>query len=224
MNELKPLSFYLHVPFCARHCAYCDFNVYVDRVQSGLVEQTVEATLTDIRRSAISLRDSYRIETIFFGGGTPTYLSGKALACLLQTIRDEFEVAPNCEISSEANPGSSDYDKFEAIRMAGFNRLSIGVQAFDNGLLKNMDRHHSVDEAKQALRTARSAGFENLSLDLMFGLPGQTLSHWKETLETALGFKTEHLSLYSLTLEPGTRGRRTRNVRARDFHSRISGV
>ena len=205
MNELKPLSFYLHVPFCARHCAYCDFNVYVDRVQSGLVEQTIEATLTDIRRSAISLRDSYRIETIFFGGGTPTYLSGKALACLLQTIRDEFEVAPDCEISSEANPGSSDYDKFEAIRMAGFNRLSIGVQAFDNGLLKNMDRHHSVDEAKQALRTARSAGFENLSLDLMFGLPGQTLSHWKETLETALGFKTEHLSLYSLTLEPGTR-------------------
>ena len=205
MNELKPLSLYLHVPFCARHCAYCDFNVYVDRVQSGLVEQTVEATLTDIRRSAISLRDSYRIETIFFGGGTPTYLSGKALACLLQTIRDEFKVAPDCEISSEANPGSSDYDKFEAIRMAGFNRLSIGVQAFDNGLLKNMDRHHSVDEAKQALKTARSAGFENLSLDLMFGLPGQTLSHWKETLETALGFKTEHLSLYSLTLEPGTR-------------------
>ena len=205
MNELKPLSLYLHVPFCARHCAYCDFNVYVDRVQSGLVEQTVEATLTDIRRSAISLRDSYCIETIFFGGGTPTYLSGKALACLLQTIRDEFKVAPDCEISSEANPGSSDYDKFEAIRMAGFNRLSIGVQAFNNGLLKNMDRHHSVDEAKQALKTARSAGFENLSLDLMFGLPGQTLSHWKETLETALGFKTEHLSLYSLTLEPGTR-------------------
>ena len=205
MNELKPLSFYLHVPFCARHCAYCDFNVYVDRVQSGLVEQTVEATRTDIRRSAFALKDSYRIETIFFGGGTPTYLSGEALACLLQTIRDEFEVAPDSEISSEANPGSSDYYKFEAMRMAGFNRLSIGVQAFDNGLLKNLDRHHSVDEAKQALKTARSAGFENLSLDLMFGLPGQTLSHWEETLETALGFQTEHLSLYALTLEPGTR-------------------
>ena len=205
MNDLKPLSLYLHVPFCARHCAYCDFNVYVDRVQSGLVEQTVEATLTDIRRSASSLRETYRIETIFFGGGTPTYLSGEALASLLQTIRDEFEVTPDCEISSEANPGSSDYDKFEAMRKAGFNRLSVGVQAFDNGLLKNLDRHHSVDEAKQALRTARAAGFENLSLDLMFGLPGQTLSHWKETLETALSFETEHLSLYALTLEPGTR-------------------
>ncbi len=205
MTSLKLLSIYVHIPFCARHCAYCDFNVYVDKFQSGIVPETVAAIQADIRNSARSLSADYKVRTIFFGGGTPTYLSGRQLAEILQTIQTEFTVLPDAEISSEANPGSSDSAKFEAMRAAGFNRLSIGVQAFDNTLLKKLDRHHSVAEADDALKAARVAGFENLSLDLMFGLPGQTVELWKETLKIALDFGTEHLSLYALTLEPGTR-------------------
>ena len=144
MNHPKPLSIYVHIPFCARHCAYCDFNVYVDKVQSGLVPETVAAIQADIRNSARNLSADYEVRTIFFGGGTPTYLSGRQLAEILRTIQTEFTVLPDAEISSEANPGSSDSAKFEAMRAAGFNRLSIGVQAFDNTLLKKLDRHHSV--------------------------------------------------------------------------------
>ena len=205
MTDKKPLSIYAHIPFCARHCAYCDFNVYVDKAQTGLTLQTVEAIQRDIRNSASQLSRNYKVTTVFFGGGTPTYLSGLQLGAILQTVRDSFEVLTDAEISSEANPGSSDSEKFQEMREAGFNRLSVGVQAFDNTLLRKLDRHHSVAEAEAALKLARRAGFENLSLDLMFGLPGQTLELWRETLKIALDFDTEHLSLYALTLEPGTR-------------------
>src|SRR6185503_14316477 len=148
-----------------------------------------------IVRSAAELSTGGRqpVETIFFGGGTPTFLSGRQLGDILQTIRDNFDVSPDAEISSEANPGSSDVEKFAEMRAAGFNRLSIGVQAFDNMLLLKMDRLHSSEDADRAMRAARSAGFDNLSIDLMFGLPGQTLDHWTATLDHALACNTEHL-------------------------------
>lgn len=203
-SDLKPLAIYIHIPFCAKHCAYCDFNVYVEKTQSTLVPQTVEAICQDIVRSA--REDGGRpISTIFFGGGTPTFLSGAQLTCILETIRDHFAVDPDAEISSEANPGSSDAEKFAAMRAAGFNRLSVGVQAFDDALLVALDRFHTAGEAERALRAARDAGFTNLNLDLMFGLPHQTPALWKATLERALALGTEHLSLYALTLEAGTR-------------------
>ena len=168
---------------------------------------TVEAIRRDIERSARELSSGRlpRVETIFFGGGTPTYLTGEQLSAILRTIRDCFEVAPDAEISSEANPGSSDVEKFAAMRAAGFNRLSVGVQAFDDGLLARLDRLHSAVEAERAIAAARAAGFANVSLDLMFGLPGQTLQLWRESLDRALEAGTEHLSLYALSLEPGTR-------------------
>ena len=203
----NPLAVYVHIPFCAKHCAYCDFNVVVERAGSALVPETVEAIRSDIERSAEALLEHRprRVETVFFGGGTPTYLTGAQLGAILQTIRDRFEVAPDAEISSEANPGSSDVEKFAEMRAAGFNRLSVGVQAFDDALLLRLDRLHSASEAEKAIVAARSAGFSNLSLDLMFGLPGQTLDLWRQSLDRALQCETEHLSLYALSLEPGTR-------------------
>jgi len=197
----------VHIPFCAKHCAYCDFNVVVERAGSALVPETVEAIRRDIERSAgeIQAAGPRRVETVFFGGGTPTYLTGEQLGSLLSTIRDNFDVAPDAEISSEANPGSSDVAIFAAMRAAGFNRLSVGVQAFDDALLLRMDRLHSASEAERAIAAARAAGFANLSLDLMFGLPGQTLELWRQSLDRGLQCGTEHLSLYALSLEPGTR-------------------
>lgn len=206
----RPLALYIHIPFCAKHCAYCDFNTYVEKAQSAIVQATGEAICRDIARTAQEEVEgtplgSCPVPTIFFGGGTPTFLNGEQLARILQTVRDCFAVAPDAEVSSEANPGSSDAEKFAAMRAAGFNRLSVGVQAFDDELLVTLDRFHTAGEAERALTAAREAGFSNLSLDLMFGLPKQTPRHWRTTLERALALQTEHLSLYALTLEPGTR-------------------
>ncbi len=207
MIAQNPLAVYVHIPFCARHCAYCDFNVVVERAGSALVPETVEAIQRDIERSAAEIQATgpRRVETVFFGGGTPTYLTGEQLGAILRTIRDHFDVAPDAEISSEANPGSSDVAIFAAMRAAGFNRLSVGVQAFDDALLLRLDRLHSASEAERAITAARAAGFANLSLDLMFGLPGQTPELWRQSLDRALQCGTEHLSLYALSLEPGTR-------------------
>ena len=204
----RSVAVYVHLPFCAKHCAYCDFNTYVERAQSSLVQATIAAIQRDIERTGQELAaqgDPMVVPTVFFGGGTPTFLQGEHLAAILRTVQDNFAVAPNAEISSEANPGSSDATKFAAMRAAGFSRLSIGVQSFDDGLLIALDRFHTAGEAERALQAARDAGFTNLNLDLMFGLPKQNLPLWEATLERALALGTEHLSLYALTLEPGTR-------------------
>ncbi len=206
----RPLAVYVHIPFCAKHCAYCDFNTYVEKAQSALVRQTVEAICRDIVNAAQEQDDgrplgARPVPTVFFGGGTPTFLSGDQLARILQTVRDCFEVLPDAEISSEANPGSSDAEKFAQMHAAGFNRLSIGVQSFDDTLLVALDRFHTAGEAECALAAAREAGFANINLDLMFALPKQTSELWETTLQRALALGTEHLSLYALTLEPGTR-------------------
>ena len=206
----RPLAIYVHIPFCVKHCAYCDFNTYVEKAGSDLPRATVEAICRDIAQASREpdgngLLNARSVSTIFFGGGTPTYLSGEQLGRILQTIRDCFPVLPDAEISSEANPGSSDAAKFAHMRKAGFNRLSIGVQSFDDGLLVALDRFHTSGDAENAFRLAREAGFDNLNLDLMFALPTQTPRLWEASLERALSLGTEHLSLYALTLEPGTR-------------------
>lgn len=203
----SPLAVYVHIPFCAKHCAYCDFNTYVVKSQGTAVLETVDAICGDIECTASEDATLRRrpVRSIFFGGGTPTFLSGEQLARILRTIRARFNILPDAEISSEANPGSSDAAKFAAMREAGFNRLSIGVQSFDDTLLAALDRFHTADEAARALSAARSAGFDNLNLDLMFALPKQTNALWEASLQRALDLGTEHLSLYALTLEPGTR-------------------
>lgn len=206
----KPLSLYVHIPFCVHHCAYCDFNTYVEPAQSALIEETVEAIGLDIAKASQEriggkpLSDR-PLATVYFGGGTPTFLSIELLTELMETIRSHFPLLPDAEISSEANPTSADVAKFAAMHALGFNRISIGVQAFDNALLTALDRFHTTAEAVHAYRAAREAGFTNVNLDLMFGLPKQTLPLWQASLEQAIQLAPEHLSLYALTIEPGTR-------------------
>lgn len=202
---MRPISIYIHIPFCERHCAYCDFNVYTLKEPNDLPLRTVNAICSEVKRAALKLTSDVVVPTIFFGGGTPTYLSADELNQILQAVRDNFTVATDAEITSEANPGTSDADKFMHMHQQGFNRLSIGVQSFNNGLLKVLDRTHTASEANSALSAARGAGFKNISLDLMFRLPGQEMEQWEQSLQEAVQIRPQHISLYGLTLEPGTR-------------------
>lgn len=197
---MDSLALYVHVPFCAKKCSYCDFNAYSGL--GSLAGGYVDAVTREIRGCGERGR---RVSTVFFGGGTPTYLTGEQLAAILGTIRQVFAVDSDAEITSEANPTSADAARFQAMTHAGFNRVSVGVQAFDDRLLRLVDREHSAEEAVDAVRAARNAGFVNLNLDLMFALPTQTLEDWDATLDQALSLEPEHISAYALTLEPGTR-------------------
>lgn len=192
---------YVHIPFCVKKCAYCDFNSY-----SGYTDQSVgryvDALDTDIRRTVGA--DHEPIDTIFFGGGTPTAIPAQNQAHLLHAVLDTFPLTPDAEITTEANPGTMDTAHLDVLRRAGFNRISFGVQSFDAGLLKTLDRIHGPEEAKRAVHAARAAGFDNISIDLMFALPRQTLAQWQDTLAQALELGTEHLSLYALIVEEGT--------------------
>ena len=144
------------------------------------------------------------VDTIFFGGGTPTAIPAEDEAALLRAVLDTLPVTPDAEITTEANPGTMDVQHLAVLRAAGFNRISFGIQSFDPALLKTLDRIHSAEEGKNAVRAARAAGFDNVSLDLMFGLPRQTLTQWRDTLNQALALETDHLSLYGLIVEEGT--------------------
>lgn len=196
----EPLAVYVHIPFCPTKCGYCDFNSYA--MSGDIVQRTVDAIEKDIRQSPDKGRPA---KTIFFGGGTPTFLSGKQLARLLDAVTNTHPPIDGCEITSEANPGTVDASKFQEMRSAGFNRLSIGAQSFQSGDLMRLGRIHDPSEIIRAISKARKAGFENINIDLMFALPGQSLFAWKKNLQTALQLETQHLSLYCLTIEPNTK-------------------
>src|SRR5579884_3086301 len=191
---------YVHIPFCVKKCAYCDFNSY-----SGYKDPTVRRYVAALH-SEISASAEFDtpVDTIFFGGGTPTAIPAEDEAALLSTVLKTLPVTPDAEITTEANPGTADVRGLATLREAGFNRISFGIQSFDAGLLKTLDRIHSADEARAAVTAARSAGFENISVDLMFGLPRQTMDQWKETVGQAIDLGTDHISLYSLIIEEGT--------------------
>lgn len=199
--ETRPLGLYLHVPFCARKCPYCDFNTYAGL--EALHGAFVEGLCRELAGVA-PLAEGRPLTSIFLGGGTPTLLEGPQLARIFATIREHFALAPGAEISSEANPGTVDLARFEALRAAGVNRLSMGVQSFQPAELDFLGRIHGAEEARNAFAAARAAGFDSINLDLMFGLPGQAPEAWRASLDTALDLGTEHLSLYSLIVEPGT--------------------
>ncbi|MDQ2687897.1 MAG: radical SAM family heme chaperone HemW [Armatimonadota bacterium] len=200
----NPIGCYVHIPFCVRKCAYCDFNSF-SGYTDGSIQRYVQALTHEIRRSApLSAGGAVPINTIFFGGGTPTAIPAQDQAALLRALLDTHAIAPDAEITTEANPGTMDTAHLEVLRAAGFNRISFGVQSFDADLLKTLDRIHTADEAKHAVQAARAAGFDNVSIDLMFALPRQTRAQWHATLDQALALQTEHISLYSLIVEPGT--------------------
>lgn len=196
---MKPISLYVHVPFCERRCPYCDFNTF-----AGLSRFTgayVDAVTAEMDRCSERGR---LLDTVFFGGGTPTYLQVPHLETIMEAVRRNFTLGPDAEITSEANPGSSDAERFAAMRRMGFNRISIGVQSFDDRLLQLIGRIHTAGEARAAFAGARQAGFANVNVDLMFGLPEQTMGDWQATLEEAVRLQPEHISCYGLTIEPGT--------------------
>lgn len=196
------VSAYIHIPFCVRKCLYCDFNSYPGKEE--LYGSYVEALKAEIRQAGERYPDA-RISTIYFGGGTPNVLSADQLAGILGEIRQSFQVADDAEISTEANPGVSSLQSTVCgLRSVGFNRLSLGVQSFHDDELRLLGRIHTVGEAVQAFRDARDAGFENVSIDLMYGIPGQTPESWQQTLAQAVALGSEHVSLYSLTVEEGT--------------------
>jgi len=196
----SPVAVYVHIPFCPSKCGYCDFNSYA--MSGGIVKRTVDAIIAEIERSPHAGRPA---KTIFFGGGTPTFLDAHDQDSILQAVAKAHPPVSHCEITTEANPGTVDAAKFRALRTAGFNRLSIGAQSFDAEELRVLDRVHSPDEVVRAVDAARTTGFDNLSLDLMFALPSQAMRRWKQNLETAISLAPDHLSLYCLTIEPATR-------------------
>lgn len=193
------LAVYVHTPFCPSKCGYCDFNSYA--MTGEIVERTVTAIVTEILRTPLRGTPA---KTIFFGGGTPTFLTADQLKRILDAVIEVHPPIDGCEITSEANPGTVDAQKFSAMVAAGFNRISLGAQSFLDEDLIRLDRIHKASEIERAVGAAREAGFTSLNLDLMFALPSQSRIAWTKNLEKALSLKPEHLSLYCLTIEPNT--------------------
>jgi len=204
----RGLGLYVHLPFCLSKCAYCDFASFPLETAGGLssARRYVEALAVELDlRAASEEFAGVTADTIFFGGGTPTVLPAEWLAEVLSRIRLRFPVPDDVEVTVEANPGTVDREKLSALREAGFNRLSLGVQSFSDDSLALLGRVHTGAEAREAIAAARSAGFDNLSLDLIYGLPGQTVEEWRADVRAALEVGPEHISAYGLSLEPGTR-------------------
>jgi oxygen-independent coproporphyrinogen-3 oxidase len=194
----RDIALYVHVPFCHRKCPYCSFVSYEHR------EADIPLYLGALKAELISRADGESVHSVYFGGGTPSLLSVEYIADLMSAIGSLFIVYQTAEITIEANPGTVSRDYLDAIRDQGINRLSLGVQSLDDRELVMLGRIHTAAEARKAFWQARNAEFDNLNIDLIYGLPGQTLSDWRQTLEEAVTMRPEHFSLYALTLEDGT--------------------
>ncbi len=195
-------SLYLHIPFCRHRCAYCDFNTYAG--YEAQIPAYVQALCREIKAVGESAPEKLRVHTVFFGGGTPSLLSPAQFEPVLSTIREQFDLLPDAELSLEANPGTVTLANLRSLRALGLNRISFGVQSANPEELHMLERSHSYSDVITAVAWARKAGFDNLNLDLIYGLPGQPLTRWQATVELALGLRPEHLSLYALTIEHGT--------------------
>ena len=198
------LGLYLHIPFCQAICSYCNFN-------RGLLDEQLKTRYVDALEREIRSADLHGVpvttagrkaDTLFFGGGTPSLLAPAEIAGLIAACRDTYELAPDAEITLETNPETASASRLEAFRSAGVNRISFGVQSFDDEELRRLGRIHSAARAREAIRAARASGFGNVSLDLMFWLPGQTTATWRRTVDEAIALEPRHLSLYLLELYP----------------------
>ena len=193
-------ALYFHIPFCVHRCAYCDFNTYAG--QNALIPAYVDALVREIE--LVGQSSELEAKTIFFGGGTPSLLSVTQFGAIFAAIRANFSLAPNAEISLEANPGTITPEYVQGLHDVGFNRISLGVQSTHSDELRMLERIHSYRDVISAALSARKAGFDNLSFDLIYALPEQTLERWQATIKLIVGLRPEHLSLYALTLEHGT--------------------
>src|SRR5437879_3817937 len=201
LGVLPPLALYVHIPWCVKKCPYCDFNSH--QVRGDVPERAyVEALVSDLE---LALPDVWgrRVYSVFFGGGTPSLFSAAAIETLISAFRARLSLTADCEITLEANPGTFESEKFRDYRKAGVNRLSIGIQSFDPKHLHALGRIHDDCEARRAIEIAKDS-FDNINLDLMYALPGQTLAEGRADVDAALAAATTHLSFYHLTLEPNT--------------------
>lgn len=198
---MKVLELYIHIPFCIRKCAYCDF--LSAPAKQDVQDRYVELLLEEIRRSE-ALSEEYEAATVFFGGGTPSILDGGQIRRIMELLKKQFRFRENAEITIEANPGTVDREKLLQYREAGINRVSFGLQSADNGELKLLGRIHTWEQFLESFWLAREAGFGNINVDLMSALPGQTAESYRETLKRVLKLWPEHISAYSLILEEGT--------------------
>ncbi|HET6507261.1 MAG TPA: radical SAM family heme chaperone HemW [Baekduia sp.] len=200
----RPFGVYVHVPYCTTRCGYCDFNTYIPS-EAG-PEGYVGAVAAELALARRVLGDAAPpVATVFVGGGTPTLLPAADLAAVVALIDEHLGLAPGAEVTTEANPESVDPAKLAALRAAGFTRISLGMQSAAPHVLATLDRHHTPGRAVAAAREARAAGFEHVSLDLIYGTPGETAADWQMSVETALDADPDHVSAYSLIVEPGTR-------------------
>ncbi len=199
--QAPPLALYLHIPFCERKCPYCDFNTYAGL--DNLHERFVQALTKDIRRWGDALGHP-PLQSVFIGGGTPTVLAVKQLASIMEAVKEAFSLSTHVEVTCEANPGTTDTSKFRSLKELGVNRLSLGAQSLHDDELRFLGRIHTSEQVTSAVRQARQAGFDNLNLDLIYGLPGQRLDQWRDTLEQVLALEPTHISCYALTIEEGT--------------------
>ncbi len=197
-----PLGIYIHVPFCRSKCQYCDFYSLTTK-ESSLLDGYLEAVCSHIKEAG-ALAPNYLVDTVYFGGGTPSFFGAEGMAAVLSTIRKSFDVARDAEITFEANPDSVSDRLLRRLRSEGFNRVSLGIQCDNDDILKRLGRPHSYAQAVNAVKRIRKMGFKNLSLDLMYGLPGQTLEAWEKTLQNVLKLQPEHISCYGLKVEEGT--------------------
>jgi oxygen-independent coproporphyrinogen-3 oxidase len=197
-----PLGVYIHVPFCAARCGYCDFNTYVPEGR-GQQHEFVDAALLELDRARAEIGDR-PASTVFVGGGTPTLLGADELLRLLAGVGDTLGLVPDAEVTTEANPESVDAETLQALRRGGFTRVSLGMQSAVPHVLRTLDRVHTPGRAVTAALQAREAGFEHVSLDLIYGTPGESDGDWERSLEAALAAEPDHVSAYALTVEPGT--------------------
>ena len=201
-NNKTPLGIYIHVPFCRSKCQYCDFYSLSSK-DDKLMDGYLNAICAHIKEAG-ALAPAYKVDTVYFGGGTPSFFGAEGMATILTYIRRSFDVDNNAEITFEANPDSVTDKLLKRLRAEGFNRVSLGIQTDDDEVLRKLGRPHTFANAVTAYHRIRKAGFRNVSVDLMYGLPGQTLRAWRETLEHVLTLNPEHISCYGLKVEEGT--------------------
>ena len=195
------LGIYIHIPFCKQKCYYCDFPSYAGK--EACQDAYLDALLFEIRKEGRAYQDRI-VDTVFFGGGTPSVLPKEALPRIIAALRESFTLADDAEVSAEANPGTVDKEKLTAWREAGIDRISFGVQSFHDSLLRNIGRIHTAEQATDAIKLAREAGFDNINLDLIYGLPSQTVAMLEDDVKRAVSLGIEHISVYGLIVEEDT--------------------
>lgn len=203
----KPFSLYVHVPYCSKRCGYCDFNTYTpsELDREDQIESWLNSAVKEIDLARRVLKEELTIDTIFFGGGTPSLLDSNTVDNFIQSVKSNFKLKPGLEITIEANPDSITEEKSQRWLNSGINRVSIGMQSSTKEVLKKLDRTHNPDNVSHSVDILKKSGFNNFSLDLIYGTPGESLNDWENSLKDAIALNPPHISAYSLVIEPGTK-------------------